>query len=307
LGGGADRGGNRGNRGIGAYNTVDRYSGADKIVADILKIYSLVDNASQDTEASSAGRDSKIVAILSFSGGCGRTSVAIALCSHFTRLGLRSLYLNIDFTGVEGHTFAYEHDGGLSDIIYSIRARPDKLAYKLEALGKLAPGHGFYFYAPPVYPLDIDEIQPADMETLFAGFRRSGLYDRIVVDTHAGLSLRNKTLAELAECTFIVTRSGLAGYKSAIALKEQIDKCYMENAHEIYKRCHIIVNCIDPNYTDVSGDIAFEHAKDIGIAFSARVATIPYCGEIKDDYNPLTLASLSNGFGAAFAELARKT
>ena len=234
---------------------VDRYSGADKLVADILKIYSSDDRLSADSDAISGGRENKIFTVFSAEGGSGRTSVAIALCAHFVRQKLRALYIGLDFMSAGDFAPAGEKDGGLSDIIYTIKTRPEKLGLKLEALGRTAPGHGFFYFNPPIYPMDIDEIQPADVEILIARLRGAGLYDRVVIDTHSGLSLRNKTLMELTDGIFIIARGNAAGQKKLYQYKDQIDKCFGEQAGDIYKRCHIILDAAQsPDSPENSGD-----------------------------------------------------
>ena len=289
---------------------IDRYSGADSLVSQILKIYSAHGKAAFDAGIAHAGREGKIGCVISAEGGCGRTSVAVSLCSHFARLKLRTLYINLDFSGVE--TFAFGcgpgggpggAGGGLSEIVYAMKARPDRLGVKLEALGMPAQAHGFYYFAPPAYPMDIDEIQPPDVEFLVARLRGAGLYDRAVFDTHSGLSSRNKTLIELSDDVFIIAGDGGAGREKLLLLKGLLDRLFGEQAPDIYKRCHIIVNC--PRGA-ADGARLHEAAAEYGGLFSAKVSVLPYCAGICGDYGYEALAGISNGFGAAVAEIAHR-
>ena len=305
--------------GSGAPASVDRYSGADKLVADILKIYADNDRSSVDADVINGGRENKILTIFSAEGGSGRTSSAIALCAHFVKQRLRVLFISLDFLGAEDFAFEGDKVGGLSDIIYTIKTRPERLGLKLEALARTAPGHGFFFFNPPIYPMDIDEIQPSDIEILIAKLRGAGLYDRVVVDTHNGLSLRNRTLMELSDGIYILARGNAAGQKKLFLFKTQIDKCFGDQAESIYKRCHIIVNNARitdfpdngaglPVYNSAldNGSASAIDAGGIAAAFSAKVSVIPFCGDICNEYKPETLADISNAFGAAFAEVARR-
>ena len=282
------------------YARVDRYNGADKLVSDILDIYSRGDRAAIDTGDVHGGRENKIITVISAEGGIGKTTFAVALCAHFARLKLKTLYVSLDY--MCGVVSDPEHDagGGLSDLIYTVKTRPDRLGIKLEALGKAARGYGFYRIAPPIYPMDIDEIQPADIEALVARLRGAGLFDRVVVDTHSGLSSRNRTLMELSDAIAVVARCG-AGIDKLLMLKAQIDRCLADNTGDLYKRCNIILNRARAE------DAPYAAAEGLAETFAARVSVIPYCADICDDYNPETLAGISNSFGAAVAEIARRT
>ena len=306
-------------RGIEGFGSVERYCGADKLVADILKIYANSEKQPVYTETVHGDGENKIITIISAEGGSGRTSIAIALSAHFSKLKLKTLYICLDFMG--GGEFASddEMDGGLSDIIYTLKTRPDRLGLKMEALGKSAPGAGFFYFSPPLYPMDVDEITSADIETLIAGLRGAAIYDRVVIDTHNGLSLRNKTLIELADSILLVSGNAGAGIKKLHMLKAQIDKSFGAQAGDIYKRFHIILNRVyfnnqaAPNGrpsgfaggydTETALD---ESAEGIAGAFLAKVTVLPFCADMCGDYDPGALAGISGGFGAAIAEVARR-
>ena len=301
--------------GVGVCAYVDRYSGADKLVADILAIYANSDRQSVDAGGARSGRDSKICVVMSAEGGCGRTSVAIALCSHYAKLGLRALYIGLDFLNAESFAFDAEdaegaaggadglrgpfgpRGGGLSDIIYTLKAKPDKLGLKIEALAKPVAGVGFYYFSSPLYPMDIDELQLSDIETLVSRLRGSGVYDRVVFDTVSGLSLRNKLLMEMCDSIFFVARGGAAGEKKLILLKGQIDKSFGAHAGKTYKRCHIVLNRA----------VQRDGANGLAVMFQAKVTVAPHCDELRDDYSPEALSSMTSGFGAALAEAARRS
>jgi len=202
-----------------------------------------------------------------------------------------------------------------------MKARPERLGLKLEALRKTVPGLGFFYYEPPVYPMDIDEIQPADIEMLIARLRSAGIYDRIVIDTSNGLSLRNKTLMELADHIFIVAKATAAGQKKLAVLKGQIDKCFADQAVELYKRVHVFLNGVRvagnaggrrrtsaavPSSDDGAGADCATIVNELTSMFSAKVSILPYSEAIGDDCDPQLLSGISHGFGAAIAEIAHR-
>ena len=310
------------------YACVERYSGADKIVSDILKLYENSDLAAENPDASNAGRENKIITVFSGEGGCGRTTFAMALCAHYARLKLRALYAGVDYTapspftsvsgasgraanGIENKAGAGAGlpaaesggSGGLSDIIYTIKARPERLGLKLESLCMSASEYGYSYYNPPLYPMDIDELQQPEAETLIAKLRGAGIFDRVVFDTHAGFSMRNKTLLDLSDAILIIASGDAAGYRKLFVLKDYIDKCANGQPGDFYKRCQILL----ANTSGPPAEFLTEQITDaISNAFMAKVTALPYCGALRDERRDGTPPAVSNGYGAAVAEIARR-
>jgi len=279
---------------------VNRYCGADRLIAEILTLYAGSGQPAEGAGGVREGRDNKIIVAASAEGGAGKTSVAIALCSHFSRVKLKSLYMDFEYLGAGNFIFGGEAEGGLSDIVYTLKARPERLGLKLEALARAAPGYGFYYYTPPYYPMDIDEIQPAEIEALVARFRGMGIYDRIIIDTHCGISVKNKSLMELADDIFIIARCDGPGVNKCMLFLEQIKQCFGGLASGVYKRCHVVLN------RDAGGAEADEAAAGISGAYAIRVSKIPYCDSVAGGYSPESLCGISSGFGAAVAEIAHR-
>jgi MinD-like ATPase involved in chromosome partitioning or flagellar assembly len=278
---------------------VDRYGGADKLVIEILKIYDATGRYQADTGDINGGRESKIITVAAADGGAGKTTVAVALCSHYVKLKLKTLYISLDY--LESGYFNTESGrGGLSDVIYTIKTRPEKLGLKLEASGKQAPGYGFFYLEPPLYPMDIDEITPQDIETLIARLRGAGIYDRVVIDTHNGMSMRNKTLFELTDRILLLASGDPAGQRKLYMLKEQIDKCFDGQAADLYKRCHIVLNRVENPETSAAA------SAEITGVFSAGVSVAPFNETLKNGITPGILSGMFGGFGAAIAEIAHR-
>ena len=278
---------------------IDRYCGADKLVIQILRIYETTGRQSADTGDIHGGRENKVIVVSAAEGGAGKTAVALALGAHYSRLKLKTLYVSLDYLN-PGRLSAENGRGGLSDVIYTIKTRPDNLGLKLESTVNHAPGYGFYFIEPTLYPMDIDEISDHDIEALIAKLRGAGIYDRAVIDTHNGISMRNKTLFELADGILVLASGSPAGRMKLLLYKEQIDKCFGEQAIDIYKRCHIVLNRIE------NPDVSTAVSAEITGAFSAGVTAIPYCESLKDGLNPETLSGMYGSFGASIAEIAHR-
>ncbi|MDR1059999.1 MAG: hypothetical protein LBL83_02035, partial [Clostridiales bacterium] len=222
--------------------SVDRYKGADGIVADILKIYTARDGAIPDAELMQANRAGHAALVYSACGGAGRTTFAIGLCAHFAGMGQKTLYLNLDWTGVEPLAFDMASATGMTDVVFYLKTKPERLGSRLEALRQTNAGAAFDYFAPPDYPMDIDELAPAETELLVGKLRGSGMYDKIVIDTHCGLSMRNKALLDLADSVLILSEADALSLKKLSLAKQQLDRSFADLAPSIYKKCAIAIN-----------------------------------------------------------------
>ncbi|MDR1439814.1 MAG: hypothetical protein LBJ10_07350, partial [Clostridiales bacterium] len=256
--------------------SVDRFKGADGIISDILRIYTEHDGAAMDAELAHGRRCGRTVLVYSPCGGAGRTSFAIALSAHFAGMRQKALYLNLDWACAEPAAAGAAGPQGMTDIIFYLKAKPEKLGMRLEALRRTDSGGNFDFFAPPDYPMDIDELSPADAELLIGKLQSSGMYDRIAIDTHSGLSARNKALMELADDVLILSESDALSLNKLSMAKEQIDRCFMDYAPSIYKKCAIAINkCAGAGLGPLLG-----RAGEISDLFGAKVHIVPLCADM---------------------------
>ena len=295
LGGGTEDNG----IGDGKAVVLNRYSGADSLIGEILKIYAQREGIQDDAEAVRGKHENRVTVLFAPCGGAGRTTIAIGLSTLYARIKYQTLYLNFDWHGVEEFAFEPADPVGLSEIIFSLKSRPEKLGLKLEALKQTHREGQFFYYPPPQYPLDLDEVKVGELESLINKIRMLGVFDRVLIDAHSGLSEKNKMLLELADSIYMVAECSPVGVQKLLAEKKKIDKVFLEQAQYIYKRSTILLNKADES-NQMLIDTCVRQVEE---AFRAKVGVLPYCGVVAEDYSAGGIANLKHGLGRAIADL----
>ena len=289
--------------GFEAINCIDRYRNADDLVCEILRVYADREGTMADADLGRGRIESKISVFVSSSGGIGRTTVSLGLSALLGRKKRKTLYLNLDRSGVEWFAFDKVLQAGMSDIVYAIKARPEKLGMKLEAIKQFDERGRFSFYAPVSNPLDVDELSIGELDFFIQKLKNLGVFDDIVIDTHSGISMWNKVLLEIADSIFILSECSETEIGKLIILKEQLDKIFLEQATFIYKRCCLVFNRADPQRV-------FENQRQLNQlsdAFQANMIVLPFCSALTGQYSADIISNLSTDFGTALTALLQMT
>ncbi|MCL2163444.1 MAG: hypothetical protein FWH55_03410 [Oscillospiraceae bacterium] len=293
--------------GLGA---LERYTDADTFIGGILKHYANKADSQQSEFISKGLYDTKIILVASPSGGSGKTSVSIGLCSLFSRMTPSVLYFSLDRTRIDNIVEnnpqlsglnPSSRSGGMSDIILAIKSRREKLPLLLEALKTDFGGYNFSCYNPPIFPMDLDEMNPSEIELLIESIRNLGTFSRVVIDTHSGFSVINKVIMELSDSIFFVMNDNPSEVKKLYTLKEQMDRVYSERAQFIYKRICVLLNEVTPckfgKFSNEQKSLISEQS------FGSRIISLPYCEKISGAYSVDLLSDVRYGFASALAEV----
>jgi cellulose biosynthesis protein BcsQ len=281
---------------------LERYSNADSLIGGILKHYA--DKTESGAEIIPKGDyETKVILITSPSGGAGKTSVSIGLCSLLSRTNPSVLYLNLDRTGIDNITYDLaKHSKGMSDIIFAIKSRLDKLPVLLEAFRKDFNGERFSYYAPPLFPMDLDELSPGEIELLVEKIRSLGIYGKVIIDAQSGFSSANKALMELSDSIIIVINNNKSEVRKLAAMKAQMDRVFGAKAQYIHKRVLVLLNKTGADVQVAS----VEHQVNDQV-FRSKIMSLPQCEEISGSYIAGLLSDITIEFGSALAELAANT
>jgi cellulose biosynthesis protein BcsQ len=169
----------------------------------------------------------------------------------------------------------------------------------LEALKLDFSGERFSYYAPPLFPMDLDELSPGEMEFLVDKIRDLGIFGKVVIDSRSGLSSMNKALIELSDSIIIVINNNESDIRKLTAMKEQMDRVFGAKAQYIHKRVLVLLNKTDSGMYSANT----EHKVNDQV-FRSKIMSLPLCEEVYGSYSAGRLSDIKNDFGSALAELA---
>lgn len=167
------------------YATVEKYRHADRLVADLLRLYS----SKGVREHMTPGKyRTRIICVCSPAGGTGKSSIAAGCSILCGRRGTRTFYLNLE--AVPSTEAFFHSDAGsgqsFSNVIYYLKGRNGNIGLKLEGAASLDARTGVHYFKPPEKLPELNELTEQDIALLLNTFRKSAVYDMVFVDIGSG-------------------------------------------------------------------------------------------------------------------------
>ena len=181
--------------------TVYRYQHMDKLVSEILRLFS--DKSNKNASVSGYG-STRIVGVYSPSGGAGSSSIAAGSSILCAGKGIKSFYLNMEAIPSTDLFFRGECSQTFSNVIYYLKGNYSNLQLRLEGAKCIDTKSGVHYFRPPENICEFNELTDQDVATLISELKRSAFYRYIFVDMSAGLNSVNSTILQLADCVLLV-------------------------------------------------------------------------------------------------------
>lgn len=165
-------------KGIAGYSTVAKYQSMEHMIAQVLEEFAL-DESCGSVERRGKNR-TRLISFYSPDRHRGQSVAAFGAAQVLAERGGQVLYLSmLPFTGFEEllHT---EYDSDMTDFLYFVLNRSDKLLYKLDSLKRCI--HGVDYLPPALDYADLLSINKKDWETVMNLLLYSSDYAYIVVD-----------------------------------------------------------------------------------------------------------------------------
>ncbi|HNR04136.1 MAG TPA: hypothetical protein PKU88_09045 [Bacillota bacterium] len=205
------------NREYPGFQAIRKYSTGDKLIRDLLYLYSRANP--QEIRLSSCSKDTEFIGVYSPAGGTGKTTIATSLSTQCAELGLKSFYLNLESIQSTGMFFGLGSKRNLSYVYYYIKEKSRNLSFKME--GIKSTDDGVEYFNPPDSPMEYEEINPEELEQLIKGIKGMGCCDYVFIDMSSNFDSKNYKIMKLCDRIVLVTlREPIASYKERVLLNE---------------------------------------------------------------------------------------
>lgn len=194
---------------------IRKYQHMDRFIAEIMRLYAA--NSQKDRRIVAAQGNTRVISILSSSGGSGKSTIAAACSSLCAGRGSRTFYLNLESIPSTDIFFHGDSTQSFSNVIFHLKGKGDNLGLKLEGAKTIDTGSNVHYYKPPANVQELNELTQSDFIRLIGGLKNSGIYDIIFIDTSCGLSPINTAIIENSDIVMLVMNSNSA---SEVKLKE---------------------------------------------------------------------------------------
>lgn len=169
------------------YDTVEKYRHADRLVADLLRLYS----SKGAKEHMTPGKyRTRIVCVCSPAGGTGKSSIAAGCSILFERRGMRAFYLNLEAVPSTEAFFHSDAESGqsFSNVIYHLKGKNGNIGLKLEGAATMDARTGVHYFRPQENLFEFNELTEQDIALLLNTLRKSAVYNMVFVDIGSGFS-----------------------------------------------------------------------------------------------------------------------
>lgn len=189
------------------YDTVRKYQHADRLVAEVLRLYT----SAEPSGCSAPGRHrTRIVCVCSPSGGTGKSSIAAGCSILYESRGLRAFYLDLEAVPSADMFFHSDSEQSFSNVIFHLKGRNGNLGLKLEGASSMDFRTGVHFFRPPENILEMNELTEQDATLLLDTFRKAAAYDTVFIDTDCGLNPLNAAIICKSDVILLVLTPGQA-------------------------------------------------------------------------------------------------
>jgi cellulose biosynthesis protein BcsQ len=204
------------------YQVVNKYNTGDKLIGEVLYLYSKTNN--QEIRLTSGSKNTEFVGVYSPAGGTGKSTIAAALATQCIELGIRSFYLNLESIQSTGVFFNSYNKRNLSYVFYYLKEKCRNLSFKMD--GIKCTEDGVEYFNPPESPMEYEEINPEELEQLLKGIKDMGCYDYVFIDMYSNFDLKNYKIMELCDRIVLVSLyEPIASHKRKILFNELAKLC----------------------------------------------------------------------------------
>jgi cellulose biosynthesis protein BcsQ len=201
------------------FETVNKYQKSDKFVNEILMIYA--EKTGCADAVTTGNKQTKVIGVYSPVGGCGKTTMALALSVCLAHMEKKVFYLNCERINSTADFLNAAPSGSLSDVLLAVKTKGANVGLRIIANRYVDPASGIHCINPPESMLELNELSLSELKKLIQEFDRLSEFDTVVVDFDTSFSLAK---VELLSCCDLVltpfTPDSLSVGKISLLLRE---------------------------------------------------------------------------------------
>jgi MinD-like ATPase involved in chromosome partitioning or flagellar assembly len=205
-----------------------KFQSAAIIERQMINYYSI--NTTNELIKFNKEKGCQLIGIYSPAGGCGKTTLGVALGMSLATKDYKTLFLSLEEFPSYKILLNQNVQGSLSDLLYHIRKKTDNLMMKLEGIKGIHGGSKLEYLPSPTYEEDITETLNEDWVTLVESLKANSNYQYIIIDFTSDYSKRNQLLYAMCEHHILLTNetslniSKVEAFINQKILKEENDE-----------------------------------------------------------------------------------
>lgn len=210
-------------------NSVYKYQPLNKIVSFILSNY--YDKYATFTGVARKGLKTKIISVYSPVGGAGKTTLSVNLSKQLAIKDYKVFYLNLEFLNTTSLYFQSSEDLPSLQVLYYLKARPERLLSKIESLKKFDEQSMVNYFDLPACPDEMISITKEEIKRLIQALIETDQYDYIVIDLDTSAHERISAAFEESNQVIWLLNNDLQSFEKTKAMLERMDVVFGQEHH----------------------------------------------------------------------------
>lgn len=219
--------------------SVFKYQPLNQLISSILSVY--YENHSSLSGYSRNGGKTKVISIYSPSGGSGKSTISANMSRQLALRGDKVFYLNLELMNTTSLYFRSQQDQPSLQILYYLKARPNQLLAKVEALKKYDPESKVDYFDLPPCPDEMMAITKEETKRLIYALIETQSYDYIIIDLDSAIHDRIAAAFEESSLIIWLLNNDLQSFHKTSAYIERMNEI-IGTDHDIEGKLAFIMN-----------------------------------------------------------------
>ena len=181
---------------------INPYQKTDTFLREVLLKYSEI--TGEIAFLSKKQREGRMISFYSPVGGCGKTTLALALASSLASQGKKVFYLNLD-PFLEINSFMGEEEkGGFSNVLLSLKQNINNQSLMAISRNiKTEKKTKVFYFSDLENPCDLFEVGEEELRVFLNQMLQINQIDLLIIDLESSLTAQTKAVLELSDMIFI--------------------------------------------------------------------------------------------------------
>lgn len=276
---------------VEGFKAVNKYQKAEKIINDILLIYG--EKTGRAHAVAKGNKNTKIIGLYSPVGGCGKTTIALALSTMCATSGQKVLYLNFEKLNSSEAFFADAPNGNMSDLFLALKTNDSNVGLKIKATKYTDSATKVNYINSPDSAVEYDELTMDEVSSLFKSLDALGEFDIVFVDMQSAFDKYNINILNHCDKILMPFEQNQLSITKVTKFLNEFN--FHDSLSSLKPKIHLIANKIDSNGTAAINGSSLVQIKpvDVFIPASPVLADIKYLS-YSSNLNQTALVSIIN-------------
>lgn len=223
------------------FEILNKYQKAEKFVNDIRMIYA--DKTGHIEAVKTGNKNTKIVGVYSPVGGCGKTTISIALAMAIAKRGNRVFYFNCEVINSTTDLFNNAPSGNMSEVYLAMKTKGANAELKIIANKYEDPTTNITYINPAESTLELNELSISELKSLTEILGKISQFDVVIVDFDSSFDERKMEILSVCDDILMPFSPDLLSINKMSVLMNEFR--IHRNLRELFNKIHLVVNKFD--------------------------------------------------------------